>query len=148
MGQVTITLNSRTYRLRCGDGEEARLLELADHLRQRIDRLATEFGQIGDDRLLVMAALLVTDELLDAQAVVARGSDGVAIAGVGPPSPGERFPPVPHQLPPPGAPAAPAEGHGRDRTPTLRRPMARASLGDRIAEAREPGPAERKAGGG
>lgn len=63
MGQVTVTLNGRTYRLRCGDGEETRLLQLAGHLERRIDGLAAEFGQVGDERLLLMAALLITDEL-------------------------------------------------------------------------------------
>lgn len=67
MGQVTVTLNGRTYRLRCGDGEEARLLELAGHLEQRIEGLAAEFGQVGDERLLLMAALLIADELWDAR---------------------------------------------------------------------------------
>ena len=59
MGQVTVTLNGRTYRLRCGDGEEPRLLELADHVRGKVDELTRQFGQIGDERLLVLAALLI-----------------------------------------------------------------------------------------
>jgi cell division protein ZapA len=65
MGQVAVTLNGRTYRLRCGDGDEARLLQLADYLEQRIEALAAEFGQVGDERLLLMAALLIADELWD-----------------------------------------------------------------------------------
>lgn len=65
MGQVAVTLNGRTYRLRCEDGEEQRLFALADHVRDKVDRLVTEFGQIGEDRLLFMAALLVTDELFE-----------------------------------------------------------------------------------
>lgn len=67
MGQVAVTLNGRTYRLRCGDGEEERLLSLAAHVRNRIDALAAEFGQAGDERLLLMAALLIADELFDAR---------------------------------------------------------------------------------
>lgn len=67
MGQVAVTLNGRTYRLRCGDGDEARLLQLADYLEQRIEALAAEFGQVGDERLLLMAALLIADELWDAR---------------------------------------------------------------------------------
>ena len=65
MGQVTVTLNGRTYRLRCENGEEQRLLALAEHVKGKIDWLVGEFGQIGDDRLLLMASLLVTDELFD-----------------------------------------------------------------------------------
>jgi cell division protein ZapA len=67
MGQISVTLNGRTYRLRCGEGEEERLLELANHVSARVDGLAAEFGQVGDDRLLLMAALLITDELWDAR---------------------------------------------------------------------------------
>ncbi len=67
MGQVTVTLNGRTYRLTCGDGEEARLEILAAHLKTKVDTLAIEFGQIGEERLLLMAGLLVTDELFDAR---------------------------------------------------------------------------------
>jgi cell division protein ZapA len=68
MGQATITINGRTYRLKCGDGEEARLLALSDIVRQRVDNLAGEFSAAGDDRLLLMTALMLADELLDAQA--------------------------------------------------------------------------------
>jgi cell division protein ZapA len=65
MSQVTVTLNGRTFRLRCGDGEEERLMTLAAYLGERIDSLVAEFGQVGDDRLLMMAGLLITDELFD-----------------------------------------------------------------------------------
>ncbi|MFZ4807536.1 MAG: cell division protein ZapA [Hyphomicrobiaceae bacterium] len=65
MGQVSVSLNGRTYRLRCGDGEEKRIAQLAQHLSSKIDTLVGEFGSAGHDRLLVMAALLVTDELFE-----------------------------------------------------------------------------------
>lgn len=65
MGQVSVTLNSRTYRLACEDGEEDRLVELATHVKERVEQLTLEFGQVGDDRLLLMAALLIADELWD-----------------------------------------------------------------------------------
>jgi cell division protein ZapA len=68
MGQVTITLNGRSYRLRCGDGEEQRLLELAEHVDDRLASLVAEFGQVGDERLLLMTALMIADELFDARA--------------------------------------------------------------------------------
>jgi cell division protein ZapA len=68
MGQVTLSLNGRTYMLRCGDGEEARLRDLADYVGRRLDDLAMEFGQFGDERLLLMVTLLVTDEMLDLKA--------------------------------------------------------------------------------
>jgi cell division protein ZapA len=67
MGHVTLTLNGRAYRLRCDDGEERRLVALADHVRGKVDALVAEFGQVGDDRLLLMAALLVADEYFEAR---------------------------------------------------------------------------------
>ena len=68
MRQASITLNGRTYRLSCGDGEEARLAQLSEVVRGKLDHLVTEFGQVGEDRLLLMSALLIADELLDARA--------------------------------------------------------------------------------
>ena len=65
MGKVSVTLNGRSYRLSCGDGEEARLKDLADHLRARVDEIVARFGQIGDDRMLVMAALMLADDLFE-----------------------------------------------------------------------------------
>lgn len=76
MGQVAVTINTRTYRLACGPGEEGRLRELAAHLALRVERLAMDFGQHGDERLLVMAALLTTDELLEARARLAELDGG------------------------------------------------------------------------
>jgi cell division protein ZapA len=63
MGQVSVTLNGRTYRLECGEGEETHLIALAEYLGSHVDTMKQKFGQVGDDRLILMASLLVTDEL-------------------------------------------------------------------------------------
>lgn len=63
MGQVSVTLNGRTYRLECGEGEETHLITLAEYLGSHVDTMKRKFGQVGDDRLILMASLLVTDEL-------------------------------------------------------------------------------------
>ena len=63
MGQVSVTLNGRTYRLECGEGEETHLIALAEYLGTHVDTMKRKFGQVGDDRLILMASLLVTDEL-------------------------------------------------------------------------------------
>jgi cell division protein ZapA len=81
MGQVAVTMNGRTYRLRCGDGEEPRLLALAAHLGGKVDQLVREFGQVGEDRLMLMAALLVCDEMFDARerlATAAKAAESLA----------------------------------------------------------------------
>jgi cell division protein ZapA len=66
MGQVAITVNGRSYRFDCGDGEEPRLTELADYVKSRLEALAREHGNVGEGRLLLMAALTIADELWDA----------------------------------------------------------------------------------
>lgn len=67
MGQVSFDVNGRTYRLACRDGEEARVLELADHVNRKVERLSQEFGQIAPERLMLMAAILTADELWEAR---------------------------------------------------------------------------------
>lgn len=67
MGQVSVTLNGRTYRLECGEGEEAHLIELSEYLSTHIETMKFKFGQVGDDRLILMAALMVADELTEAR---------------------------------------------------------------------------------
>lgn len=68
MGHVTVSVNGRSYRLVCGDGEEPRVHELAAMLNTRMDTLVAQLGQAGETRLLVMAGLLLADELLDTRA--------------------------------------------------------------------------------
>lgn len=68
MSHINVTINARQYRMACEEGQEARLLKLADDLESRIQSLRGKFGEIGDARLTVMAALTVCDELLDANA--------------------------------------------------------------------------------
>jgi cell division protein ZapA len=66
MNHVNVTINGRQYRMACEEGQETRLLRLAEGLEARIESLRGRFGEIGDARLTVMAALTVCDELLDA----------------------------------------------------------------------------------
>ena len=68
MSQVNVTINGRQFRMACEEGQETRLLKLAESLESRIQSLRGKFGEIGDARLTVMAALTVCDELLDANA--------------------------------------------------------------------------------
>jgi len=66
MNHVNVTINGRQYRMACEEDQEARLLNLAASLESRIQSLRGKFGEIGDARLTVMAALTVCDELQDA----------------------------------------------------------------------------------
>ena len=66
MNHINVTINGRQVRMACEEGQETRLLKLAESLETRIQSLRGKFGEIGDARLTVMAALTVCDELLDA----------------------------------------------------------------------------------
>ena len=66
MSHINVTINGRQYRMACEEGQEVRLLKLAESLETRVTELRGKFGEIGDARLTVMAALTVCDELLDA----------------------------------------------------------------------------------
>ena len=66
MGQVKVSINDRSYTVACGDGEEAHVRELDSYINKHVTGLAQEVGQVGDARLLLMAGLLVADELSEA----------------------------------------------------------------------------------
>jgi cell division protein ZapA len=66
MAQVSVTINGRQYRMACEDGQEGHLMRLAKDLDLRIGELRAKFGEIGDMRLTVMAALTLADELSEA----------------------------------------------------------------------------------
>ena len=66
MSHINVTINGRQYRMACEEGQETRLLKLVEGLESRVDALRGKFGEIGDQRLTVMAALTACDELVDA----------------------------------------------------------------------------------
>jgi cell division protein ZapA len=72
MAQVNVTINGRSYRMACDDGEEAHLTELAGRLDRSIAQLRTRFGEIGDQRLTVMAAITLADQHAEAEKALAE----------------------------------------------------------------------------
>lgn len=67
MSKVTISLNGRAFTIGCEEGQQAYLRDLAGHLDGHVRDLADKVGQIGDVRLLLMASLIVADEMREAQ---------------------------------------------------------------------------------
>ena len=65
MAQVSVTISGRVYRMACDDGQEDHLSRLARDIDARIGQLRSAFGEIGDTRLAVMAAIMVADELTE-----------------------------------------------------------------------------------
>ena len=71
MAQVSLTIDGRKYRVACNEGEEARLESLAGVIDDKIGEMRKAFGEIGDQRLVIMAALTIADNLTEARDQVA-----------------------------------------------------------------------------
>ena len=94
MSQITVTVNGRKYDIACDDGQEAHLTRLAQYVDRRVDELIAAVGQVGDARLLVMASLLVADELSEVYTELDslrnnRRPNAIAQSGSGPVSPND-----------------------------------------------------------
>jgi cell division protein ZapA len=72
MSSVNITINEKQYRVACEPGQEQRVTQLAQDFDERIAGMRSRFGEVGDARLTVMAAMMIGDELLDARAKIAK----------------------------------------------------------------------------
>lgn len=72
MAQVTVTIGGRVYRLACNEGEQPHLEGLARTFDDKINEIRNAFGEIGDQRLVVMAALTFADELSEARRTITR----------------------------------------------------------------------------
>ena len=78
MPEVNVDINGRKYRMACEEGQEQHLLGLADRFNQHIDSFKGTFGEIGDNRLTVMAGIAVIDELAEAERKIAELKQDVA----------------------------------------------------------------------
>ena len=67
MAQVNLTVNGRVYRIACEDGEEDHVEQLGERFDGAINELRGAMGEIGDQRLMVMAGILMTDRLDDTE---------------------------------------------------------------------------------
>ena len=66
MGQVSVPVNGRSYALSCDDGQETRIRRLAQYVDAKVAEFVGSVGQVGEARLLLLAALVIADELSDA----------------------------------------------------------------------------------
>lgn len=72
MAEVNVEINGRKYRMACEDGQEPHLRELAERFDAGVEALKDNFGEVGDNRLTVMAGLAVLDDLIAAEDEIAR----------------------------------------------------------------------------
>ncbi len=72
MAEVSLTIGGRAYRLACRDGEEADLRAAGGLLESRVASLMQAHGAVAEPRLLLMAALLLSGELLEKRSNASR----------------------------------------------------------------------------
>ncbi len=75
MAQVNLNVNGRVYRMACEDGEEEHVEQLGERFDAAIDELRSALGEIGDQRLMVMAGILMTDRLNDTERRLAEAEE-------------------------------------------------------------------------
>ena len=74
MALVEVQINQRMYQVACDDGQEGHLMKLAEDIDQRVRDLSASMGQVGDARLILMAGLLLADELTESLETIASMS--------------------------------------------------------------------------
>lgn len=67
MAQITVTIDGKSYRMACDEGQEEHLIDLAGRFDRYVAHLKESFGEIGDQRITVMAGIMVMDELVELQ---------------------------------------------------------------------------------
>lgn len=78
MAQVQVNIDGKLYRMACDDGQEDHLRALADKLNGKVSDMKVAFGEIGDMRLTVMAAITIADELAEANQRIAHMESEIA----------------------------------------------------------------------
>lgn len=71
MPEVNVEINGRKYRMACEEGQQGHLIALAERFNAQVESLKGAVGEIGDNRLTVMAGIAVLDELTEAQRKIA-----------------------------------------------------------------------------
>jgi cell division protein ZapA len=67
MPEVNVEIDGKKFRMACEEGQEQHLMELAERFNRTVIQLKGSFGEIGDNRLVVMAGIAVMDELAEAE---------------------------------------------------------------------------------
>jgi cell division protein ZapA len=75
VAEIDVTINGRSYPITCEDGQEGHITGLAQFIERKVADLVATVGQVGDARLLVMASLMIADELAEAYAALDEAAD-------------------------------------------------------------------------
>jgi cell division protein ZapA len=80
MGQVSLTINGRPFAVTCDDGQEGRIRRLGQYVDAKVAEFVGNIGQVGEARLLLLAALVIADELADANEALQLHRSGARAA--------------------------------------------------------------------
>ena len=80
MEQVNLTINGRPFAVTCDDGQEGRIRRLGQYVDAKVAEFVGNIGQVGEARLLLLAALLIADELADANEALGLERSGARAA--------------------------------------------------------------------
>jgi cell division protein ZapA len=82
MALVNLKVNGRDFPVSCEDGQEPRLRRLAQYIDSKVAEFTKSMGQVGEARLMLLAALVIADELSDANEALQqpRGRPASAVA--------------------------------------------------------------------
>jgi cell division protein ZapA len=80
VGQISLTVNGRPFAVTCDDGQEARIRRLGQYVDARVAEFVGSLGQVGEARLLLFAALVIADELADANEALQLERSGARAA--------------------------------------------------------------------
>lgn len=83
MAHVTVTISGKAYRMACDEGQEDHLVGLAERFDRQVSRLRDSFGEIGDQRLTVMAGITVTDELHELESRIGALEEDIKLLKAG-----------------------------------------------------------------
>jgi cell division protein ZapA len=78
MPEVNVEIDGKKFRMACEEGQEVHLMELAERFNRTVVQLKGSFGEIGDNRLVVMAGIAVLDELAEAEDRIAALRQDIA----------------------------------------------------------------------
>ena len=71
MASVELEVGGRKYTLACRDGEEAHLRSVAAMVDRKIREASSALGSLGEARQLLLASLLLADELKEQRSAAA-----------------------------------------------------------------------------
>jgi cell division protein ZapA len=76
-----VPVNGRSFAILCDDGQEPRIRRLAQYVDRKVAEFVGNVGQVGEARLLLLAALAIADELSDAKEALEKERSGAQAAG-------------------------------------------------------------------